>query len=341
LLSVNGHQVQVFAPLHINKYLSNLPPGTINGQIRRRLPPASTPMFRFLNTVVARPKIRAWNPDIIHETYFSPISTGPKGIPPIITVYDMIHERFPKEFWPWDRTSNNKKLAVERASHVICISESTRRDLLEILGTQPEKVTTIHLAYEEYTPAYFHQFAVPNPSTPLPFILYVGNRNGYKNFNRLLEAFATSPELYTQFDIVCFGGEKLNAKEYRFIKRLKMENHIRYFSGTDQILGQLYRKASVFVCSSLYEGFGLPSLEAMAHGCPVVASNTSSLPEIIGNAGAFFDPVDTGSIRETLRAVLFSDAMRKELINKGYMRLSHFSWKKCAEQTLEVYRQFV
>lgn len=339
LSEAKQHQIHIFSPSYVNKYIRTLPPGIVYGKFQERYPLDATPLFRYLNTFTARPQIRRWHPDILHETYFSPIRTGPKNTPSVVTVYDMIHERFPEQFWAWDRTSSNKKRAIDRAGHVICISESTRQDLLEILDVPPEKVTTIHLAYEKYDTASGNEFSPPASAKNRPFILYVGHRNSYKNFNRLLEAVATSPQIFTRFDCVCFGGCKLTDGEWQLIKKLGLEDHIRQLTGSDQLLGQLYNTASAFVCPSLYEGFGLPPLEAMAHGCPVACSNTSSLPEVVGDAGELFDPLDIDSIRQALEKILFSTERREELIRKGYKRLTHFSWQKCAKQTLQIYKQ--
>jgi glycosyltransferase involved in cell wall biosynthesis len=105
------------------------------------------------------------------------------------------------------------------------------------------------------------------------------------------------------------------------------------------LLAKLYKFARAFIYPSLYEGFGIPPLEAMSHGCPVVCSNTSSIPEVVGDAGEYFDPVDTGSMREAIEHVVGSDSHRNLLIAKGYERLKSFSWDRCAAETLDVYRR--
>ncbi len=339
ILEGQHHHVRVFAPTFVNHYLTKLPPSIIQGKFWRKYPPVTPPIFRYVNTIRARPQITDWQPDILHETYFSPIRTGPKGVPCVVTVYDMIHEIFPKDFWPWDRTSINKKRTVERADQVICISESTRQDLLEMFNVPEEKVTTIHLAYERYEPTGKIESQHPKLLESKPFILYVGHRRGYKNFSRLLEAIAASPQLFNQFDIVCFGGGEITRGEKRLAVRLGVQGDIKQYAGHDNLLGYLYNTASVFVYPSLYEGFGLPPLEAMAHDCPVACSNTSSLPEVVGDAAELFDPTDIDSIRHAMEKVLFSTERQDELIHLGRQRLVRFSWKKCAEQTLQTYKQ--
>ena len=150
----------------------------------------------------------------------------------------------------------------------------------------------------------------------------------------------TSQKIFKQFEIICFGGGRFTNIEWELFNQLGLKERIKQFSGNDELLGQLYNSASVFVCPSLYEGFGLPLLEAMAHDCPVICSNTSSLPEVVGDAAELFDPFDIDSIGNALEKILFSTERREELINLGTHQLKHFSWKKCAEETLQIYKQF-
>ena len=189
-------------------------------------------------------------------------------------------------------------------------------------------------------------FGIASASEPLqeietttqPFLLYVGLREGYKNFEGLLRAYSASPTLKNGYDLVCFGGGPFNHTECDIIDSLGLNaNSVRHASGNDDKLASYYRAARAFVFPSLYEGFGIPPLEAMHYGCPVACSNTSSIPEVVGDAGLYFDPHDLESVKFTLQKIVSDDQLRKDLITSGNERIKQFSWKKCAEETLAIY----
>jgi glycosyltransferase involved in cell wall biosynthesis len=169
----------------------------------------------------------------------------------------------------------------------------------------------------------------------------VGHRGGYKNFKGMLLAVASRKELRKDFDIIAFGGPAFNASEIDLIHKAGLrDGSVHQISGGDAILGQLYREASAFVYPSLYEGFGLPLLEAMAHGCPVVSSNTSSMPEVVGQAGEYFSPIDIGEQADAICNVVFDLSRREGLVHLGNEQLNNFSWRKCAEETLDLYKNY-
>jgi glycosyltransferase involved in cell wall biosynthesis len=173
-----------------------------------------------------------------------------------------------------------------------------------------------------------------------PFLLYVGLRGGYKNFNRFLQAVASSTTLKSSFTVTAFGGGAFNAAEQSLIQTLGFQlNQIRQVSGDDALLAQHYSQASALVYPSTYEGFGLPPLEAMSLGCPVISSHASVMPEICGNAAEYFEPLDIESIRQAIEAVLSSIKRRDELIAKGLAQAAHYSWPICAERHLSVYQR--
>ncbi|MCP8689162.1 glycosyltransferase family 4 protein, partial [Marinobacterium sedimentorum] len=175
-----------------------------------------------------------------------------------------------------------------------------------------------------------------------PYLLYVGNRQGYKNFAGFVKAFSASPRLVGKYDIVAFGGGDLSKDELSLFLNLGLnKGQVVYCSGDDAKLASLYESASAFVYPSLYEGFGLPPLEAMSYGCAVISSNTSSMPEVIGNAAEFFNPLCIDQMRDAMENVLFSQARSAELKMFGYARIKDFSWEKCAIETLNVYKKLV
>ena len=280
-------------------------------------------------------------PNIVHETYYSGRRSGPLGARHVLTIYDMIHEKFPSSFNATDNTAKLKALAADRADHVVCISDSTRCDAIEILGLSSEKITVVHLGFEL---ALTKSDIFSN--TPMlmdrPYLLYVGNRRGYKNFSRLLKAFSISETLKASHAIVCFGGGFFRLDELQLIRSLGLNcNQVLQLGGNDDVLSRLYSGASALIYPSLYEGFGIPPLEAMSYYCPVICSNAGSIPEVVGDAGEYFDPYDIDSIHFAVERITGSSDRRRELIGKGRERLRSFSWDRCAAETLEVYNKIL
>jgi glycosyltransferase involved in cell wall biosynthesis len=256
-----------------------------------------------------------------------------------LTVFDMIHERCPESFSAADPMSSIKARAIRRVDHLFCISENTKRDLLDILDVPEEKVTVTYLAADPLPDVHV---PIRHLTGDMPFLLFVGGRFGYKNFMSTLRAVATSQWLRDNFRIVCFGGGALTQAERALIVELGLaSDSVVQFGGPDTLLAALYREAVALVYPSSYEGFGIPPLEAMSVGCPVICSNASSIPEVVGNAGVFFDPADVEAQRAALESVLQASEIRSSLIAEGYVRYKHFSWARCASETLAAYRELV
>lgn len=328
-------EVKILAPLYISHYLKELDPAIVSGRQFAQVPKAAGKLFNIYNHVATRYQTASYRPNIFHETYYAARSIPLRSRQArVITVHDMIHERFPEYFPAWDRTAANKRLAVARADHVICISETTRRDLLDIININPGKISVVH-----------HGFTSP-PSQRVssgqrvdgPYLLHVGIRSGYKNFQNLLEAYAGSPALHRQYRLVCFGGGKFSTAEKSYLKTLGLaEDRLVWTGGSDSVLMKLYRHATAFVYPSLYEGFGIPLLEAMAHDCPVVCSNRGSIPEVVGDAGEFFDPCNTDSIAKAIENIVGSRKYADNLRAMGRQRILQFTWERCASATHAVY----
>jgi glycosyltransferase involved in cell wall biosynthesis len=325
---------RINTPVYINDYLSHSRSELVVSGISVPAIPQIGRIYRAINRLISPIALRRWRPDIVHETYYSTKSVAPSSSKVVLTVYDMIHELYPEYFSARDRTREYKKNAVERADHVICISENTQKDLIRLLGVVPEKTTVVHLGF-----ALTQSAQAVLPLQTKPFILYVGSRGGYKNFDRLLAAYAAHPELYDNYDLIAFGGGAFKSQELEMIWRLHLPPaQVRQLSGDDGVLAALYSQAAIFVYPSLYEGFGIPPLEAMSFNCPVACSNTSSIPEVVGSAAIQFDPLDTDSIARALVSLTSDSFLRATLIELGRARVAKFSWEQCAKQTLDVYR---
>ena len=328
--------VYVVSPLFANSYVKSRSESLkVIGVPIPRIPRTGR-MVLALNSLVARPLIRGLKPDVVHETYYSRRRVAPRSARAVVTVYDMIHERLPQEFRANDPTRRVKAAAVARADHVICISEYTRRDLVELLRVDPAKISVVYLGV-----ALTNETAPVTSMPTRPFLLFVGYRGGYKNFIGLLRAYAASPRLRQTVDIVCFGGGKFTRAEVNLMRNLGVsDERVRHQSGGDALLVAHYRAASALVYPSLYEGFGIPPLEAMSCGCPVVCSDRGSIPEIVAEAGELFDPDEPESMAVAIERVVFDDARRGQLLARGRERIKDFSWARCARETLDVYRRF-
>lgn len=330
--------VVVAASWYINNYLSELTPDLVKG-VKVTGYPRGGRMFDWLADKYESMIISWSSADVLHETYYAYKSKGPAKVPTVLTVYDMIHERFVNSFPQGDDTIQRKKAAVFRASHIICISENTRRDLLELYDLDPNKVSVVYLGHDlKFATRESKQCSIVI-SQSQPYLLYVGHRGSYKNFNRFLRAYACSSWLRENFQIICFGGGAFQPDEIELIKELSIKpGQIKQVSGDDETLVAYYKNAAVFVYPSLYEGFGIPPLEAMGLGCPVVCSNASSIPEVVGDAGEYFDPESIDSIRDSLDKVLQSTEKRSNLIRTGLNKCNQYSWDRCASETLAIYR---
>lgn len=340
-LASMGENVRIFASHHGNEYLdtldSSISPQSILVPAINSLPRRPYRLRLLLTQMEERMRIRKWKPQVLHETYFEKRTVAPKRCPVVLTVYDMIYELFPDQFKPSDVTRKSTRHAVARADHIICISESTRTDLLSLLSVDPKKVSVILPGFAGFEPLGSQ---IENPRTsPKPYLLFVGQRRGYKNFDNLLRAYATAESLKNNFDLIAFGGGAFTPEEVSLMISLGLAAaNVRQESGGDRQLALRYRGASAFVYPSIYEGFGMPPLEAMAQGCPAISSNTSSLPEVLGDAAEFFDPLNTESIAHSLLKVLESPSYSTELVRRGAIRSRQFSWHNCAIETRQVYR---
>jgi glycosyltransferase involved in cell wall biosynthesis len=298
-------------------------------------------LLKFLNKRSSRKELSRGQYDLFHPTYYDPYFLEQLPSKPfVVTVFDLIAEKYRGKYFKGMDISPAKKAVIERADHVIAISRSTRDDLLEHYSLSKEKVTIIPLACTLSEAAIHQASAEPMFAWPKPYLLFVGLRRIYKNFDLFLEA--VGPLLKSKdLDLVCAGGGNLTSQERALIAGLGLAGRIFQTGFDDQRLALLYKNALAFVFPSLYEGFGLPILEAFACGCPVVLSKASSFPEVAGNAGAYFDPTDRDSIRQAVDRVISDEALRMGLIQKGYAQLALFSWDKTVEKTKTVYRQAV
>lgn len=326
---------KIISPLYVTEYLKDLPKSSVWGRKVAPSPKATRRGF-VLGEILYRPLALAYGADIVHETYHHPRNLAPKNARIVVTIYDMIHERLP----PTDLTQALKRdiaLGVARADKIICISESTRRDLLRVHPEIASKTEVVLLGFDPVEAG-----ASAPPPHPKPYLLYVGMRwYGYKNFEGLLSAYATSPSLKDQFDVVCVGGGEFSPEERRKIEAAGVADRVFQYAADDAALRNFYRNAGFFVYPSLYEGFGIPPLEAMAADCPGVCMHVSSMPEVCGDAVEYAFPDQPESLRSAIERVAFSPGRAEELRAAGRERLKLFSWQKCARETSDIYKSLL
>ena len=331
LTNKNDCDVKICSPLYINEYIKGQSRINVIGKYVH--PYQRTGRIRHIFNDIAFSALLGINkPDIIHETYYAKNKSSKTKT--VLTVFDMVHEKFRDGVDKKDKTALIKKNAVDRADHIICISENTKKDLLEIMNVDPQKVSVVYLGYSLSVPDLNNMEKI----IQYPYLLYVGIRDGYKNYKRFLKAYADSKRLRKDFYLVCFGGGDFSSEELGYIRGLGIsKDRILHFSGDDTMLAKIYSHASAFVYPSLYEGFGIPPLEAMAFECPVICSNTSSIPEVTGDAAEYFDPFSVENIMNAIENVVYSDNIIKKLIFSGLKRVEEFSWDKCADKTKNIY----
>jgi glycosyltransferase involved in cell wall biosynthesis len=276
--------------------------------------------------------------DVFHPTYYDPYFLDLlDDIPFVLTIYDMSHELYPQLFSKFDFTAENKKEVSAKASRIIAISEHTKKDIVTLLNIPVSKIDVIPLATTLF-PSRMGDTAL---SLPHKYILYVGKRNTYKNFFFLLSAIKALSKMNIHCSLVCAGGGNLSAQEKKEINRLQLSDKIIQMAVNDNILAHLYSKAQALVFPSLYEGFGIPVLEAFACECPALLSNRSSLPEVGGDAALYFDPESVPNLVERLAEVLENNVLVDSMRINGLRRLKLFSWENTARKTIETYRKVV
>jgi len=265
----------------------------------------------------------------------------------VVTIHDCIHLMFP-QYLPsrfahlYARTSI--RLAARRATRVMTVSESSKRDILRFVDTEPDKIDVIYNAYDE-------RFAIDPREEDVvrvrerfqlesEFVLYAGNVKPHKNLERLIEAFhLVRRRGLDHLKLVLIGDE---ISKYTALRRAvhhhQLHKYVRFLGYLpEETLAVMYRLAGVFVFPSLYEGFGLPPLEAMASGTPVVTSNVSSLPEVAGDAAVLVDPYDPQAIADGIYQVLTDEQLRRDLRRKGVARAGMFSWEQSVRRIRAIY----
>jgi glycosyltransferase involved in cell wall biosynthesis len=291
-----------------------------------------------INKINSIKKIKMKDYDVFHPTYFDPYFLKYIGDTPfVLTIYDMIDEKFSELVSKNNLTAKHKKILVEKASKIIAISESTKKDLIEIFNIDAEKIIVIYLA----SSMKIHDDFRMKIKLPGKYILFVGTRKGYKNFHTFIKAVSAIINEEKELFIICVGAGKFTTDEINLFNELNIKDKVVQFDLDDDSLSQFYRNALMFVFPSLYEGFGIPILESFACRCPLVCSDTSSFPEVAGNGAQYFDPSSEKSMFKAIKKVLYDKEQREILVKNGIERLKYFSWEQTALETKKVYESVI
>jgi len=311
-----------------------------------RAVPEASPGYSIREQITVPRDLRRERADLFHAPhYVLPPLTRCKSV---VTIHDCIHLRFP-QYLPnklgYAYARGSLWMATHQASRILTVSEASKRDILDYFNVPPEKIHVIYNGIDE-------RFSESPPEDDVarvreryqldhPFILYAGNIKPHKNIERTIEAFhllRRSAE-FDQVKLVIIGDEIAKYAALRHaVHRHKLHKYVRFFGFVpDRTLAILYRLAGVFVFPSLYEGFGLPPLEAMASGTPVITSNVSSLPEVVGDAALLVDLLQPEAIADAMRRMLTDDELRRDLKARGLIRAKQFSWERSIRRVREIY----
>jgi glycosyltransferase involved in cell wall biosynthesis len=299
--------------------------------------PGSARLYALGNAFIDGDALRQARRAIVHPTYYRDPGTLPRRLPLVATVFDMAHERHPEHFrrhwWSARDPARHKRALCERADAIVCISEATRHDLLELLPVPPGKTRVVHLAAPDWSAV------VPRPieGATAPFFLWVGERAGYKNFPATLGAWAACREA-RDTTLLCLGGGPLGPDERAAAESLHVASRVRQVDGSDRELRWAYENALGLVYTSLWEGFGIPVLEAMSLGCPVVASDRPVIREVAGHGAILVEPTQEGSLTEGIARCLAAPR-GGDVARARSEHAARFSWQGCADAHESLYSE--
>lgn len=271
--------------------------------------------------------------DLLHPTFYDNYFFEDLRKPYVITVHDLIAFKFKDSMREFVSIQPHMEKAILNANRIITVSKNTKKDVMELFNIASEKIDVVYHG--------FNKPLVQNDNNKYgAYILFVGNRDSYKNFKTFIKAASILLTKERTLKLICVG-KAFSKEEIIQLKQLKINEQVTALSVSERDLNNLYRHAKAFVYPSLYEGFGMPILEAFANDCPVCVSNASCFPEIAGDAALYFDPLNEDSILTAIENVIYKNDIKTEIINKGKKRLEDFSWTKTALETIDTYKKTI
>ncbi|MBI1863086.1 glycosyltransferase family 4 protein [Candidatus Microgenomates bacterium] len=277
------------------------------------------------------------------DVFFTPAHYAPRtgSIPSVVTIHDLSYFYYPDDFLQRDlyKLRNWTEYSIQHAAHLIAVSESTKKDIIKFYSIPDENISVVHNGFEKTTVQNTQQ--LPHDLDSHPFILMVGTLQPRKNIATVIRAFAKFRKHYRTHKLVIVGKTGwLYDDLFKLTSELDLLDYV-IFAGyvADDELASYYKKAFCYVMASFYEGFGIPVLEAMSYDCPVISSNTSSLPEVGGDAALYFDPKSEEDLVKSFIALARDKKLRGLLTERGRDRIKQFSWEQCARQTLSILKK--
>lgn len=306
------------------------------------------PIRVFYEQMILPIMARRYQIDVLHFPAYVSLAISSFRLKSIVTIHDIMFHYYPENY-PKGQLLYFKHLipaSAKRGKMIIAVSNNTKKDIIKILEIPENKVTVTYEAPDERFNNNLSDTEKDRVkkiyNLPDRFILSVASFNPHKNIDGLIRSFSLIKKNYDSLCQLVLVGMKSSyySKIISVIEKLKLDKDVLFIGHvSDKDLPYLYSLANIYVFPSFFEGFGLPPLEAMACGCPVVASNVTSIPEVVGEAGILIDPHNIEKMAEAIYKVLINDNFRRDLIRKGFERAKQFSWEKTAKETLKVYEE--
>lgn len=287
----------------------------------------------FINKPYTNYLLRKGDFDVFHQTNFGTYCLKNLGTKPMVTTF---HDTNFFDLDPHPEIIKQQRESLGRADAIICVSHNTKSDLLNHFNIDSNKVHVVYHGIDIVDRESLPQTRIVKRD----YVLFVGRRHNHKNFHRFAKAFSILSERHPDLDLVC-TGDPFTSEEQEYISSLHIENSVIHIAANEEEMHMLYRDAVFFAYPSLYEGFGMPILEAWSCRCPVLLSNTSCFPEIADNAGLYFDPTSVDDMADKMEKALSDESLRKCLVKRGYQRVKLFSWRHCAEEHMKIYQSLL
>lgn len=301
-------------------------------------------IFEYLNDMLSRTltKMALKNKDIkiFHPTYHDPYFLSLiKDEKVVVTVHDLAVERYPENFNNVEAFVENRKKLLKAADHIIAVSNNTKSELEDYYGISPEKVTVVYHGLSND----FGKISIHLRGLPEKFLLYVGQRGGTKNFDRFIEAYKACAMKDSSLYLLCVGGGEFTEIEKDKLIEMGIDRKVQQRSLNDAILAACYKQAEAFVFPSLYEGFGIPVLEAFSMGCPVILSDIGSFREVAVEEGHYFDPMSIDAMQTTIEWVLSEEnkLIVDQKVERAKERVSAFTLGNTYDHTWQVYKRLL
>jgi glycosyltransferase involved in cell wall biosynthesis len=297
--------------------------------------------LRMVDEVFSLRSFKSSDCDVIHITDDNARYINKQKVkkPIVATVHDLIPELFPSHFDNITAWLKEREDAYKKADHLICISESTRKDLKDVYGFSDDKITMVYHGPADYIVKNKEYNALdPETQRKQKYVLYVGDRKTpYKNFWGMVENLISFIKDDKALKLLCIGSP-FTPSEISTFEKFGLKNAVQSVQAPEDVFFSIYEQAACFILPSIYEGFGFPMLEAMKAGCPILSSNSSSLPEVGGNGALYFDPVTFVGFADQLKLILNNHEIGRQLKTNQVDCMKKFSWKNTAGQTYNVYR---